>query len=146
MEITSNSFSLRGVSGLVKVVSDSVFDPDGGSPGYSEDAECDIIVESNGFRVNKVIVLGMPRVSAFLGELRELVRRGEGWAALRNEDDELSLSFIIENGRSRVECSMNDTREGKENSVRVKYPIEPDYLAALKRELSKREKPSGKVV
>ena len=31
---------------------------------------------------------------------------------------------------------MNDRREGKENSVRVKYPIEAAYLEELESELS----------
>jgi hypothetical protein len=144
MEITANSFSLRGESGLVKVVSDSVFDPDDGLPGYTEEAECDIIVESNGFRVNRVSVLSMPRVSAFLAEIREIARTGEGRAVLRNEGDELSLAFIVQDGESRVECAMDDMKEGKENSVRVKYAIESDYFADLKRELAKAEKRSGK--
>jgi hypothetical protein len=144
MEITANSFSLRGESGLVKIVSDSVFDPDGGLPSYASESECDIIVESNGFRVNKVSVLSMPRVSAFLTGLRELVRRGEGSAVLRNDGDELSLAFLIQGGQPRVECAMNDAKEGKENSIQVKYPIEPGYFAVLKRELAKTEKRSDK--
>jgi hypothetical protein len=143
MEIIENSFSLRGVSGLVKVVSDSVFDPDNASGNYSDEAECDIIVESNGFRVNKVIHLSMPDVSSFLRELRNLIERGEGRVALGNAGDELSLVFTIEHGQSRVECAMNDSKEGKENSATVKYQIEPDYLVALKRELAKKQKSSG---
>jgi hypothetical protein len=138
MEITANSFSLRGVSGLVKVVSDSTFDEESGSGNYSEDAECDIIVESKGFRVNKVIILSMPGVASFLGELRGLTERREGRATLSNAGNELSLSFICEGGRASVECSINDSLAGNENSVRVKYPIEPEYFAALKRELAKK--------
>jgi hypothetical protein len=145
MEITENSFSLRGVSGLVKVVSDSVFDPRSASGSYAEEAECDIIVESNGFRVNKVILLSMPAVLAFLHELRRLIDRGEGRASLSDPGEELSLAFISEKGHARVECSMNDSKEGKKNSVVVKYPIEPDYLAAFRRELMKNERPSSKV-
>lgn len=143
MEITENSFALRGVSGLVKVVSDSTFDQEPESGGYSDDAECDIIVESNGFRVNKAIVLSMPLVAAFLRELRELTERSEGRAALANAGGELSLAFVCEGGQTRVECSMNDYVEGRSNSINVKYPIEPEYFAALKRELAK--KPASKL-
>jgi hypothetical protein len=135
MEITANSFSLRGESGLVKIVSDSIFFKEDDSPLYTETAECDITVESNGFRVNKVSVLSMPLVSAFLDELLAVVLRGEGRAVLRNEGDELTLAFIIQGGTPWVECAMNDGKEDKENSVRVKYAIEPDYLATLKCEL-----------
>jgi len=31
---------------------------------------------------------------------------------------------------------MSDRKEGKENSVRVKYPIEPSYLEDLRAELA----------
>jgi hypothetical protein len=140
MEITENSFSLRGLSGLVKVVSDSAFDPAAESGNYSDEAECDIIVESNGFRVNKVILLSMPGVAAFLAELRGLLEKGEGRASLGNSGSELSLAFIYERGQARVECAMDDAKEGKSNSVRVKYPIESDYLMSLKRELAYKER------
>jgi hypothetical protein len=140
MEIIENSFSLRGVSGLVKVVSDSAFDPESGSGNYSDEAECDVIVESNGFRVNKVVRLSMPGVAEFLHELRSLLEHGEGSARLNNAGDELTLAFIFEKGQARVECAMNDAVERKENFVHVKYPIEPDYLAVLKRDLAKKGK------
>jgi hypothetical protein len=136
MEISANSFSLRGESGLVKIVSDSPFDPEGGQGAYSERAECDLIIESNGFRVNKVCVLSMPLVRDFLAGLKELVARGDGASALRSAGEELSLAFVVQGGMPRVECSMNDYREGKENSVKVKYPIEPEYFKDLKRELA----------
>jgi hypothetical protein len=138
MEITENSFSLRGVSGLVKIVSDSVFESGSGPGNYSDEAECDIIVESNGFRVNKAILLSMPGVAAFLHELRRLLERGEGRATLNNAGDELDLAFVFEKGQARIVCAMNDSKEGKENSIRVKYSIEPDYLIALRRELTKK--------
>ena len=143
MEITGNSFSLRGLSGLVKVVSDSAFDPEGEPLSYSEEAECDVIVESKGFRVNKVMLLGMPSVSAFLGELRSLADKGEGRASLKAPSGELSLSFVYEKGVARVECAMNDLRDGNENFVSVKYLIEPDYFTALVRELAKRQRPAA---
>jgi hypothetical protein len=143
MEITANSFTLRGESGLVKIASDSAFEPDEGFPMYSEEAECDVIVESNGFHVNKVSVLRMPLVSSFLEALARILREGDGRAGLGVEGDELALAFVIEGGGPRVECSMNDRKEGKENSIRVKYPIEPDYFAALSRELGKSRKRSG---
>ena len=138
MEITENSFSLRGVSGLVKIVSDSAFEPGSGPGNYSDEAECDIIIEGNGFRVNKAILLSMPGVAAFLHELHRLLERGEGRATLGNAEGELDLAFILEKGRARIECAMNDSKEGKENSIRVKYPMEPDYLIALRRELAKK--------
>jgi hypothetical protein len=135
MEILPNAFSLRGESGLVKIVSDSVFDPSRNGSLYVDDAQCDIIVESNGFRVNKTIVLNMPQVARFLRELGEAVARGDGEAALRNEGDELALSFTNANGKHTVFCAMNDKREGKENSVQVKYPIEASYYEDLRSEL-----------
>ena len=56
MELKANAFSLRGDSGVISVVSDSPFIPD--FPGtYTEEAECDISLESDGFRVNKAILL-----------------------------------------------------------------------------------------
>jgi hypothetical protein len=133
------------VSGLVKVVSDSAFDPEYGSRNYSDEADCDIIVESNGFRVKKVIRLSMPGIAAFLRELLRLIERGEGRATLGNAGSELALAFVYENGQARIECSINDSEEGKSNSVNVKYSIEPDYLMALKRELTKKERLSKKV-
>jgi hypothetical protein len=141
MEISDDSFSLRGISGLVKVVSDSPFNPEGGSRNYVEDAECDIIIESNGFRVSKVIIMSMPRIIDFFRELRGLIDAGGGSASLGDPGDELALSFFYDGGEAHVECSMNDSKEGKENFIRVKYPIEPDYLTALRRELKKRERP-----
>jgi hypothetical protein len=45
MEIKANSFSLRGESDLVKIVSDSVFAPANESSMYTDEAECDLIVE-----------------------------------------------------------------------------------------------------
>jgi hypothetical protein len=136
MEIKSNAFSLRGESGLVKIVSDSVFDPVSGGALYTDNAQCDIIVESNGFRVNKTIILNMPQVAAFLRELGDVVDRGLGEASLRNEGNELSLVFKGSGNGPLVLCAMNDKREGKENSVQVKFAIEPSYYAVLRRELS----------
>jgi hypothetical protein len=144
VEITPNSFSLRGGSGLVKVVSDSTFDPRGDSDSYSEDAECDVIVESKGFRVNKAMVLDMREVAGFLGEVRSLVDRGEGLASLSKPSEGFSLVFICEGGRARVECSMNDAREGRENVASVKYPIESEYLAVLRTELARMGRQAGK--
>jgi hypothetical protein len=135
MEIKKNSLSIRGESGLVKIVSDSVFDPSFGMPMYADVAECDIIVESNGFRVNKAIILSMPNVIRFLRDLKEVVDRGEGEASLKNEGDELILTFNSARGEHIVTCAMNDLKEGKENSVAVKYPIEPDYFRELRTEL-----------
>lgn len=137
MEMRPNAFSLRGESGLVKIVSDSVFTPSGDSALYSDAAQCDIIVESNGFRVNKTILLEMPRVAAFLRDLSAAIERGSGEASLGKEGDELSLVFSSSGGGHSVSCAMNDRREGKENSVRVKYPIEPSYYAELKEEFSR---------
>jgi hypothetical protein len=134
METKMNSFSLRGESGIVKVVSDSVFDPHYDGLPYADRAECDLIVESNGFRVNKVITLDMPKVIVFLREVSRLARGEGGEADLSNE--ELALKFIREGASCRVECEMNDEQEGKENSIRVKYPLEPDYLRDLEKELS----------
>jgi|GEM_PF-3389796 len=142
MEITANSFSLRGASGLVKVVCDSAFDPPPGTSGYSEAAECDVIAESKGFRVNRKIILDMPDVAAFLDGLREISARGEGRASLKDPAEELSLSFVCEDGAARVDCEMKDAREGNENSARVKYPVEPEYFVALRTELGKRLRPA----
>lgn len=136
MEIRPNTFSLRGESGLVKIVSDSIFDPAGGGALYTDNAQCDVIVESNGFRVNKTIVLNMPQVVAFLRKLADIVERGSGEAILRTEGSELSLVFKGSRNECLVLCEMNDSREGKENSVQVKYAIEPSYYADLKRELA----------
>ena len=134
MEIRANSFSLRGESGVVKIVSDSTFAPDGVAP-YQDEAECDIIVESNGFRVNKAKVLRMSSVLAFLVDLLDVVRRRAGKAVFLSEDGELSILFACD-AEPRVECEMNDAREGKENSVRVKYPIESSYFEELESELA----------
>ncbi len=132
MEIKANSFSLRGESGLVKIVSDSVFAQ--GSSVVEDEAECDIIVESDGFRVNKVTTLKMSAILAFLVDLKEVVRRGSGSAEFLSDADELSIKFILD-GSARVECEMNDRIDGKENSVRVKYPVELSYLEDLASEL-----------
>jgi hypothetical protein len=136
MEIRRNAFSLRGESGLVKIVSDSVFDSANDGSLYADNAQCDIIVESNGFRVNRTIVLNMPQVASFLRELGDTVERGSGEAILRAESDELSLVFRGSWNEPLVLCAMNDKREGKENSVQVKFAIEPAYYAELKRDLA----------
>lgn len=144
MEIRNSSFSLRGESGLVKIVSDSVFDPEDDGALYIDNAQCDIIVESNGFRVNKTIVLNMPQVVAFLRNLADIAGRGSGEAVLQNEEDEFYLLFKGTREECFVLCAMNDKREGKENSVRIKYAIEPSYYADLKRELAKTELPASR--
>jgi hypothetical protein len=139
MEISESSFSLRGADGLVKVASNSVFDLDlEGVPGaYTEESECDVLVESSGFLVNKAIILSMPSILSFLREIRAAIARGEGRARLGHHGDAFALDFVCEGGRARVECSMNDSMEGKENSASLTYAIEPDFLIALKRELEK---------
>ncbi len=130
MEIKANSFSLRGESGVVKIVSDSPFVP--GDPGiYAEQAECDITIESDGFRVSKAITLGMPAIGSFLVELRELVAARTGKATFRGSIGGLSLLFMFEGDEPWVECEMNDKAEGKDNSVRIRYPIEPAYFEDL---------------
>lgn len=130
MEIKANSFSLRGESGLVKIVSDSVFAQGSSAEAVEDEAECDIIVESDGFRVNKVATLKMSAVLAFLVDLKEVVRRGSGSAEFLSDEDELAIKFIVDGG-ARVECEMNDRIDGKENSVRVRYPVEPSYFEDL---------------
>jgi hypothetical protein len=142
MEIRPNTFSLRGESGLVKIVSDSVFDSVNDGALYTDNAQCDIVVESNGFRVNRTIVLNMPQMVAFLRELGDIVERGAGEAVLRPEGDELSLVVTGSRNECLVHCAMNDRREGKENSVQVKYAIEPSYYADLKRELAEAKIPA----
>jgi hypothetical protein len=146
MEITRNAFSLRGESGIVKIVSDSVFDPEYDGLAYADRSECDLIVESNGFRVNKVIVLGMPDVIAFLRAVARIAAGDAGRVALGSGDAEISLEFVREGAACRVECAMSDEREGKENSIRVKYPIEPEYQRDLSRELAKLLKGSAKAL
>jgi len=145
MEITESSFSLRGVNGLVKVASNSAFYPGGVSRVYSEESECDVIVESSGFHVSKVVILSMPSVLSFLHELRAAIMRGEGRASLGHPGDAFALDFVCEGGRARVECSMNDSIEGKENSASLKYAIEPDFLIALTRDLEKQGSPAREV-
>jgi hypothetical protein len=135
MEFKPNSFALRGESGLVKIDCDSVFTPGSAGPASIAQADCDITVESNGFRVNKVLRLGMARICAFLGELKEVVSRRSGIAWLQAEQGELSLKFICEGSERRIECAVNDANEGKANSVQVEYPIEPSYFEELKQEL-----------
>ena len=143
MEITANSFFLRGESGIVKIVSDSTFSPGAGPGAFSSEAECDIAVESDGFRVNKAIMLEMSSICAFLGLLKRVLREGSGTASFAGAKGELSLKYIIEAGEHRVECEMNDGNEGKENFIRVKYPIEPAYFEDLARILgSLRECPA----
>jgi hypothetical protein len=136
MEIRPNAFALRGESGLVKIVSDSVFDPaDSGSSLYSDDAQCDIIVESNGFRVNKTVGLNMPRVRLFLRELCTIIVRGKGEARFLDEENGLALVFKNSGSDHVVSFTMNDKREGKENCVQVIYPLEADYYEDLKNQL-----------
>jgi hypothetical protein len=141
MEITESSFSLRGASGLVKVVSDTTFDHRDDPDGRSEGAECEVIVESGGFRVNKTILLDMSEIVGFLRAVRALVERGEGRASLLKPEEGFSLAFIYEGGEARLECAMNDAREGRGNAASVKYPIEFEYLAALKKELARMGRP-----
>jgi hypothetical protein len=78
----------------------------------------------------------MPQVASFLRELGDTVERGSGEAILRAESDELSLVFRGSWNEPLVLCAMNDKREGKENSVQVKFAIEPAYYAELKRDLA----------
>jgi hypothetical protein len=135
MGINANSFSLRGESGLVKIVSDSVFVPRAPAEACEDEAECDVIVESNGFRVNKAAKLKMGSILSFLVDLGDVVRRRSGTAEFLGAEDDLSIVFICE-GEAKVECRMSDRNEGKENSVRVKYPIEPSYFEELEAELA----------
>ena len=135
MEMKANSFSLRGESGLVKIVSDSVFAKTTATAEDEDEAECDIIVESNGFSINKAATLSMSAVLAFLVNLRKVVRRGSGSAEFLSHEAELSIKFIVEES-ARVECEMTDKLEGKENSIRIKYPIEPSYYEDLESELA----------
>jgi hypothetical protein len=135
MEIKANSFSLRGESGLVKIVSDSAFVPDGASEPDEDEAECDIIVESNGFRVNKTATLKLGSILSFLVDIREVLSRRAGRADFLGAGDDLSIAFVYD-GEAGIECGMSDRKEGKENSVRVKYPIEPSYLEDLRAELA----------
>ena len=133
MEIKANSFSIRGESGVVKVVSDSPFVPGGSSVAYTPEAECDVAIESDGFRLNKAVVLEMGPIVRFLGDLKAVVEAGSGSASYSGGPSGLRLRFIIAGGESRVECEMDDANEGKENSIRIKYPIEPAYFEDLRR-------------
>ena len=135
MQITTNSFTLRGESGIVKIVSDSAFLPGDASIGYSSPAECDIAMESDGFRVSKVASLEMPSLRSFLMDLKDVLRTGTGMAGYSGCKGELSIKFIIDGGNNWIECSLNDKEIGKENFIQLKYPIEPSYLRDLEREL-----------
>ena len=130
MEINANTISLRGESGIVKIVSDSTF-AHGSAGAYSDEAECDISIESGGFRVNKAIVLEMPPVLAFLRELKSVIRDRSGTASFLGSKGELSLRLIVKNGEPKVECEMNDRNEGKDNYLQVRYPIESSYFRDL---------------
>jgi hypothetical protein len=140
MEVQANSFSLRGESGFVKIFSDSTFLP--GQGAYSPEAECDIIVESDGFRANRVVKLAMSAIDAFLRDLGEVVRRRSGVAAFLGGDGGLSLRFTMEGDETRVECEANDRSEGKDNSIHVRYPIEPSYFKDLELALEGRSSDS----
>ena len=135
MEINANSFSLRGESGLVKIVSDSIFVPCARADGYEDEDECDVIVESNGFRVNKAAMLKMSSILSFLVDLGGVARRRSGTAEFLGAEGDLSIVFVCD-GEASVECRMSDRNEGKENSVRVKYSIEPSYFEELEAELA----------
>jgi hypothetical protein len=141
MEIKANAFSLRGDSGVVKIVSDSPFTPDS-SGVYSDEAECDISLESDGFRVSKAIMLQMRPIASFLGELVAVSRARSGTASFLGSEGELALRFIIKDGEYRVECEMNDRNEGKDNYIQVRYPIEPSYVQDLERAIEAYAEPS----
>ena len=130
MEINANTISLRGESGIVKIVSDSPFAP-GTKGAYSDEAECDISIESGGFRVNKAIVLQMPSIRDFLCQLKSVIRGREGTASFLGPEGELSLRLIVKNGEQKVECEMNDRNEGKDNYLQVRYPMESPYFQEL---------------
>jgi hypothetical protein len=131
MEVKANSFTLRGESGIIKIVSDSPFVVGDDPTLYSEEAECDLTIESNGFHVDKAIYMKMPAIHAFIGDLKAVVRSRSGKASFQGKDGELAFRFIAAGGDAWVECEMNDLNQGKENSIRVKYPIEPAYFRDL---------------
>ena len=61
-------------------MSDSAFVRDGASEPGEDEAECDIIVESNGFRVNKAATLRLGSILSFLVDVREVLGRRAGKA------------------------------------------------------------------
>lgn len=130
MELKGRSFSLRGDSGVIRVVSDSPFMPD--FPGtYTEEAECDISLESDGFRVNKAIVLRMEALSDFIKDIIAVSKARSGTASFLGAQGELALRYIVNGAEYKVECEMNDRNEGKDNCIQVRYPIEASYIQEL---------------
>jgi hypothetical protein len=129
MEINANSFSIRGESGIFRVVSDSPLLAC--AEQSSAEKECEIAIESDGFRVNRVLSLGMRAICSFLAELREIVRSRSGRATLSYPTAGLSVEVAIDGAVPWVRCAMDDRNEGKENSILVRYPIEPSYLEEL---------------
>ena len=134
MEFKGRSFSLRGDSGVIRIISDSPYMPD--FPGtYTDEAECDISLESNGFRVNKTIVLQMRPVAVFIKDVIAVGKARSGTATFLGAHGEIALRYIVKDGEYRVECEMNDRNEGKDNCIQVRYPIEPSYVQELEEEI-----------
>jgi hypothetical protein len=144
MELKGRSFSLRGDSGVIRVVSDSPFTPD--LPGsYTEEAECDISLESDGFRVSKAIVLKMEALSDFIKDVIAVSKAKSGTASFMGAQGEIALRFIVNGAEYKVECEMNDRNEGKDNCIQVRYPIEPSYVQELEQAIDAFIESSSKV-
>jgi hypothetical protein len=142
MGIAANSFTLRGESGIVRISSESPLRPGSGPDAGA--VECDVVVESDGFRADRALSLELGALRAFLGELRELLSRRAGLATFRGGSGGLSITSAVEGEELWVECDMDDRAEGKKNSIRVKYPIEPAYLEELASLIDGAREPSFK--
>ena len=136
MGINANSFSIRGESGIFKVVSESPFLTSGCVEPCAEEAECDIAIESDGFRVNRVLSLGMRAIFTFIDELRSMIQARSGRTTLSYPSAGLSVEVAFDGAVPWVRCEMDDRNEGKDNSISVRYPIEPSYLEELESALN----------
>jgi hypothetical protein len=130
MERNAKSFTIRGESGIFKIVSDLPFMLGDLNDLEAQEAECDIAIESNGFRVNRIVFLAMRPFCSFLNDLNGIVRARAGTALFRNAPAGLSIKVSIE-GVTMVQCDMDDRNENKDNALRVKYPIESSYFEEL---------------